>query len=71
MGGQGVPDGLHLARMQDESDWLYRPAVEGMCRYPELRDGTLDLNDVATMNELLDIRVENTRRIKAYWAKNT
>ncbi len=33
-----------------------------MCRYESLKDGTLDLADVAAMNDALDARAENERR---------
>lgn len=42
-------------------DWLLRPAVEGVCRYESLKDGTLSLADVARMNDALDVRQENER----------
>lgn len=41
-------------------DWLLRPVVKGMCRYESLKDGTLDLADIALMNEALDVVGENT-----------
>jgi len=41
-------------------DWLLRPAIKGMCRYESLKDGTLDLADIALMNEALDVVGENT-----------
>jgi hypothetical protein len=49
--------------MNDEEDWVMRPAIEGVCRYESLIDGTLDLVDVARMNEALDVRLENRARI--------
>lgn len=39
-----------------------RPAVEKMCRYESLKDGTIDLFDLAEMNDALDVKEENTRR---------
>lgn len=33
-----------------------------MCRYAELKDGTLSLDDVCLMNLALDVREENERR---------
>lgn len=39
-----------------------RPALEGVCKYESLKDGTLDLCDVALMNEALDVRDENMAR---------
>ena len=50
--------------MNDEQDWLLRPVVERMCQYESLKDGTLDLADIAILNEALDIRAENEARIQ-------
>lgn len=35
-----------------------------MCKYESLKDGTLDLEDVALMNEALDVQAENQARIQ-------
>jgi hypothetical protein len=43
--------------------WVMRPALAGVCLYESLVDGTLDLGDVARMNDALDVREENLRRI--------
>jgi hypothetical protein len=48
--------------MESGEDWLLRPVAEGMCMYESLKNGTIDLEDVARMNELLDIRMENEKR---------
>lgn len=48
--------------MADEEDWMMRPVIEGMCRYESLKDCTLDLSDVARMNDALEVRTENERR---------
>jgi hypothetical protein len=45
-------------------DWLLRPALEGLCKYESLKDGTLDLLDVAKMNDALDVRFENEMRMQ-------
>jgi len=50
--------------MGDEDDWVMRPALEGVCRYESLKDGTLDLADVAKMNEGLDVKAENEKRYR-------
>ena len=42
--------------------WLMRPVVRGLCGYKDLIDGSLDLEDVAVMNEALDIENENEYR---------
>jgi hypothetical protein len=41
-----------------------RPVLEGLCKYESLTDGTLDLADVARMNDALDVRSENERRYR-------
>jgi hypothetical protein len=51
--------------MGEGDDWLMRPVLEGMCRYESLKDKTLDLGDIARMNDALDVRYENERRINA------
>jgi hypothetical protein len=48
-----------------EFDWLMRPVIEGMCKYESLKDRTIDLFDIARMNDALDCRFENERRIDA------
>ena len=54
--------------MPIEEGWLLRPVESGMCRYESLVDGTLDLADIARMNEFLDVRDEN--RFRAQEAAN-
>lgn len=44
-------------------DWLMRPVLAGACKYESLKDGTLDLLDFAIMNDALDVKAENERRI--------
>lgn len=39
-----------------------RPVLAGMCSYEGLKDGALDLADVALMNDALDVARENTWR---------
>lgn len=53
--------------MADEEDWLIRPALEGVCLYESLVSDSsgLGLMDVARMNEALDVRSENQRRLEA------
>lgn len=50
--------------MADDDDWVMRPAVERMCLYESLKDCTLDLEDVAKMNDALDVRAENESRAR-------
>lgn len=39
-----------------------RPVLHGMIRYPDLLDGSLNLVDIARMNDAIDIQAENRRR---------
>ncbi len=48
--------------MQGGEDWLLRPVVKGMCHYESLKNGKLDLADIALMNDVLDVQAENERR---------
>lgn len=55
-------DYLHLP---DGEDWMWRPVLRGMCRYESLIDGSLGLNDLARINEALDVEAENQARGRA------
>lgn len=48
--------------MPEEEDWLLRPVIEGAIKYESLLDGTLDLEDIARLNDALDVKVENEQR---------
>lgn len=52
--------------MKDGEGFLLRPVLSQLCRYESLIDCTLDLADIATLNEALDVRDENTRRVNEY-----
>ena len=41
-----------------------QPVMQGLCKYENLKDGTLDLCDIALMNEAIAVRDLNTRRIQ-------
>ena len=41
-----------------------RPVIEQMCKYESLKDGTLDLEDFMRMNDALNVRDENNRRLQ-------
>jgi hypothetical protein len=55
--------------MASGEDWVMRPVLEGLCQYESLLNGTLDLFDIARMNDALDVKCENERRINAAIAK--
>lgn len=48
--------------MATGEDWLLRPVIAGCCRYESLLDGSLSLEDMAVMNEALDVQTENEKR---------
>ena len=48
--------------MNDGEDWIMRPVAKQLCKYESLIDGTLDLKDIARMNDCLDAQEENERR---------
>lgn len=49
--------------MGTQEDWLLRPVARGYCSYESIVNGALDLNDIATMNEAIDVETENQKRI--------
>lgn len=52
--------------MVENEDWLMRPVIEGLISYTDLvKEGSpLDLEDIALMNEALDVRTENAYRAR-------
>lgn len=50
--------------MPDGEDYLLRPVAEGMCLYESLKNGTLDLEDIARLNDLIDVKAANERRYR-------
>jgi len=38
--------------------------MKGLCKYESLKDGTLDLADIALLNDAIDVEAENDRRIR-------
>jgi hypothetical protein len=54
---------VSLLRLASGEDFLWRPLMAGLCHYESVVDGTLDLADIALMNELLDVQAENNRRL--------
>ena len=54
--------GFEPATLPDGEDWLWRPYMRRYCEYRELIDGTLSIEDVAMMNDLIDLYDENDAR---------
>ncbi|WCS27228.1 hypothetical protein LOK46_10545 [Methylobacterium sp. NMS14P] len=50
--------------MPDGQSWLFAPMQHKHCLYSELFDGTLDLRDVARMNDLIAVSNENRSRAR-------
>lgn len=48
--------------LYDGLSWLLMPVERGFCRYESLKDGTLDLTDIALMNDQIAVTAENTIR---------
>lgn len=48
--------------LADDEDWVMRPVLRGLCKYESLKDGTIDLEDIARMNAALDVEAENEHR---------
>lgn len=46
----------------DGTDWLYRPAERGWCSYVDIKEGRVDLADIAVMNDHIDV-IEDNRRL--------
>jgi hypothetical protein len=42
-----------------------RPVLRGMCNFESLKNGVLDLADVAMMNDALEVSDENEKRMQA------
>jgi len=50
--------------LPDDEDYLMKPVLEGLCSYSELKDCTLDMADLARMNDAITIKYENERRFR-------
>lgn len=56
--------------MVDGEGWIMRPVMRGLCTYDSLKNGTVDLCDVARMNEAIDVDDENRKRVAEWVEKN-
>lgn len=43
---------------------VLRPVLAGLCKYESLIDGTLDLADIALMNDALAVRADNEAKAR-------
>ncbi|EPW3447068.1 DUF6889 family protein [Acinetobacter baumannii] len=44
--------------------------MRGLCRFESLKDGTLDLADIALMNDALDVQADNQLLLERYNEQN-
>ena len=56
--------------MPNGEDWLFRPVLRGMCKAESLYDGTLRIEQLAKLNDVLDVEAENQERMRAAIEKN-
>lgn len=52
--------------MQSGRDWLLRPVLRGLCKYEALHDCSIDLYDIAEMNDAIDVEIENKFRLNEF-----
>jgi len=46
------------------------PVVAGLCKYESLKDGSLDLADIALMNDALAVKADNETRARELQARD-
>jgi len=46
-----------------------RPVLRGMCKFESLKDGTLGLEDIALMNDAIDVVADNERLARSHLEK--
>lgn len=59
-----------LDTLPDGEDYLMRPVDAGYISYSALKDGSVDLADIARMNDWLDIKADNNARIRRWELDN-
>jgi hypothetical protein len=47
--------------LPENDDWVMAPVLAGLCKFESLKDGTLDLADIALMNDALACKADNER----------
>lgn len=48
--------------MPNGEDWILRPVMNNLIKYESLLDGTLTIEDIALLNDALDVKAENEER---------
>jgi hypothetical protein len=62
-----IPAGPDFVAYPNLDHYAFRPVLAGLWRHAELFDGTYTLEDLFDAHELLDVREENDRRMKAHY----
>lgn len=52
-----------LETLPDGEDFLMRPVDAGLISYVALKDGSVDLADIARLNDWLDLKADNHNHI--------
>ncbi|WP_346828421.1 DUF6889 family protein [Serratia inhibens] len=55
--------------MPGGEDYILRPVDAGLCSFEAIKDGRIDLFDIALMNDFLDMKADNEARI-AKWRQD-
>jgi len=53
-----------LLKMASGEDEIMAPVLNGLCHYESLLDGTVNLADIARMNDAYAVRKENEARAR-------
>jgi len=59
-----------LDTLPDGEDYLMRPVDAGYISYSDLKNGSVDLADIARMNDWLDLKADNNARIRRWEQQN-
>jgi hypothetical protein len=54
----------------EHEDWVMRPVLAGLCKYESLLNGTIHIEDILRMNDALDVKDENERRLHEFHNKD-
>lgn len=55
-----------MLRLKSGEEFIWKPVLAGLCTYRDVTENRVDLCDIATMNELLDLQRSNDRRVQEY-----
>lgn len=61
--------GLSFLDLPNGEMYLLRPVLNNCIKYTDLKDGSIDLYDIALLNDAIYIDVENKNTIQEYFLK--